>query len=350
MMNQIIYEDMQYILGDTSIPWERLYGKTVLISGISGFLPAYMAEVLLYLNQHKAANISVIGFVRNLGKARTRFKDYLNDERFMLYQQDVNEIWHTNKPIHFIIHAASNASPLLYGKDPVGTLLPNVFGTKYLLDLGREKKVESFLYFSSGAIYGKLPSESYSVDETYPGMVGTLAPRACYDESKRMGETLCAAYHRQYEVPAKMVRIAHTYGPGVSLSDGRSFADFISDILAGQDIVLNSDGSASRPFLYLADAARAFFTVMLKGEAGEAYNVGYPQDITIRELAERLINMYPERHLKVRFAKESRAGYVPTKPDKRCLDVRKLMELGWSPRISVEEGFARTIASFQMKQ
>ena len=162
-----------------------------------------------------------------------------------------------------------------------------------------------------------------------------------------MGETLCAAYFRQYGVPAKMIRIAHTYGPGVSLNDGRSFADFIAAILEGRDIVLNSDGSASRPFLYLADAVRAFFMVMLKGKNGDAYNVGHPQDVMIRELAERLVNMYPGKHLHVRFARETRAGYLIARPDKRCLDVKKLMALGWRPEVSIEEGFVRTIASFQ---
>lgn len=349
-MNQIIREDMEFILSDCNIPWENLQNKTVLISGISGFLPAYMAEAMLYLNQYQGANIRIIGLVRNLEKARNRFREYLENDHFFLYQQDVSEVWHTQESIDYIIHAASNASPLLYGKDPVGTILPNVFGTKYLLDLGCEKGVESFLYFSSGEIYGELPSRSYPVDEMYRGKVDTLAPRSCYAEGKRMGETLCAAYYRQYAVPVKIIRIAHTYGPGVSLNDGRSFADFIDDILAGRDIVLNSDGSGSRPFLYLADAARAFFTVMLKGKNGEAYNVGHPQDVTIRDLAERLVNMYPEKHLRVRFAKESRAGYVSTRPDRRCLNVRKLLTLGWGPKFSVEEGFARTISSFLLNQ
>lgn len=349
-MNQIVKEDIEFIINDQNIPWGKLCNKTVLIAGISGFLPAYMAETMLYLNRHQDANIKIIGLVRNLEKARNRFAEYLNDDHFQLYQQDVSEVWHTDEPIHFIIHAASNASPLLYGRDPVGTILPNVFGTKYLLDLGKEKEVESFLYFSSGEVYGEMPIGHYVVDETYPGKVDTLAPRACYGEGKRMGETLCSAYGRQYGVPVKMIRIAHTYGPGVSLNDGRSFADFIADILVGRDIVLNSDGSASRPFLYLADAARAFFTVMLKGRDGEAYNVGHPRDVTIRNLAERLVNMYPEKHLQVRFAKETRVGYVSIRPDKRCLDVRKLMALGWVPKFSVEEGFARTIASFQMNQ
>lgn len=323
-----------------------LYGKTVLISGISGVLPAYMAETLLYLNQRKKAGIRIVGLVRSLDRAEKRFQAYAGNPNLKLYQQDVSEFWEPEEKIDFIIHAASHASPKFYGVDPVGTILPNVEGTRNLLEIGKRDCVKSVLYFSSGAIYGIISAEQYPIKETQCGCgIDPLNPRACYAESKRLGETLCRAYYDQYDVPAKIVRIAHTYGPGVSLDDGRSFADFISAVVQGKDIVLNSNGSARRPFLYLADATRAFFTVLLKGVSGEAYNVGYNRDMSILELAKMLVEMYPEKNLKIRFGAETRKGYVAIPTQSSCLDIQKIRTLGWEPRISEAEGFRRTIQS-----
>lgn len=346
-MNKIVEADMRYILGDNNIPWRALWNKTVLISGVSGLLPAYMTEALLYLNHYKNANIRIIGFARNIKKARQRFKESVEDKNLKLYQQDVNEERNMKIPIDFIVHAASPASPKYYGIDPVGTILPNVLGTKNLLELGKFHHISSFLYFSTGDIYGEIPPDKYPIAENECGEFDPLGARACYGESKRCGETLCRAYYLQYGVSAKIVRIAHTYGPGVSLTDGRSFADFIAAVVKGKDIILNSDGSARRPFLYLADAVRAFFTVLLKGQGGEAYNVGYDKDISILELAQMLVDLYPEKHLHVKFGTENRAGYVSIPSSKKYLDISKLSKLGWRPKITEKEGFQRTIQSFE---
>lgn len=248
-MSRIINEDMKFITRDVNIPWDVLYGKTVLISGVSGVLPAYMAETLLYLNQQQKAKIRILGFVRNLDKAKKRFQAHVDNPNLKLYQQDVDKFWLPDEKIDFIIHAASHASPKFYGSDPVGTILPNVIGTRNLLEIGRKSHIEGFLYFSSGDVYGKIPEDQYPIKENQCGEgIDPLSPRACYAESKRLGETLCRAYYDQYEVPVKIVRIAHTYGPGISLDDGRSFADFIGAVVHGTDIVMNSDGSARRPF------------------------------------------------------------------------------------------------------
>lgn len=345
-MNKIVEEDIHFILQDDNIPWKRLRDSTIFISGISGMLPAYMAETLLYFNQIKNANIHIIGMVRDLEKAKQRFCRYIDSPWLELYKGDVSTNWGLNKKVDYIIHAASNASPKCYGVDPVGTILPNVLGTRNLLELGRRNSIKAFLYFSSGAIYGEIPADKYPIREGQYGELDPLGNRASYAESKRMGETFCYAYTKQYGIPAKIVRIAHTYGPGVRLDDGRSFADFISGIMQGRDLIINSDGSARRSFLYLADATRAFFTVLLKGNSGEAYNVGYDKDISILELAQMLVHMYPEKKLRVQFASEHRPGYVTIPSQKRCLDISKIKSLGWAPKFTEEEGFRRTIQSF----
>ena len=172
-------------------------------------------------------------------------------------------------------------------------MLPNVIGTANLLERARSCGASSFLFFRSGEVYGALEAAAMPVPEDAYGKVDPTALRSCYAESKRMGEAMCAAWAGQHAVPARIVRPFHTYGPGMQLDDGRVCADFIADILAGRDISMKSDGSASRAFCYLADAVLGFFTVMLKGESGQAYNIGNEgAELSILELAERLLKAF----------------------------------------------------------
>lgn len=275
MTNTIVNEDISNILG-SKLPWHLLEGKTVLISGAAGFLPAYMVKALLELSEKADENkVNIIGIVRNIDKARSVFSEYTGRDNLKLVNQDICDPVHIDGKIDYILHAASQASPKYYGSDPVGTLNANVLGTNNLLKLALQKEVENFLFFSSGDVYGQVEEDQVPTKETDFGAVDPMDLRNCYTESKRMGENMCISWHHQYGVPVKIVRPFHTYGPGMSLNDGRVFADFVSDIIHNTNIVLNSDGSATRGFCYLADAVKGFFTVLLKGRNGEAYNVGY---------------------------------------------------------------------------
>lgn len=343
MRNKIVEEDLVRIIEDSNLPWSELEGKTVLISGASGVLPAYMVETLLYLNEKSGGTkIKVIGLVRNRERALDRFTHYKTRDDLELLVQDVCDVVSLETKIDYIIHAASQASPKYYGKDPVGTLSPNVLGTHNLLGLARREKVRSFLFFSSGAVYGRIDPFRMPIKENSFGYVDPLDMRSCYAESKRMGETMCASWYRQYGVPAKIVRPFHTYGPGMRLDDGRVFADFVADIVHNRDIVIKSDGSASRPFCYLSDAVVGFFTVLFKGESGEAYNVGNDQaEISIQDLAKLLVALFPEKKLEVRIE-----GYQETPVNRVFPDISKIRGLGWEPVISLEQGFLRTVRSY----
>jgi nucleoside-diphosphate-sugar epimerase len=157
---------------------------------------------------------------------------------------------------------------------------------------------------------------------------------------------MCKAWAHQYGVPAKVARIYHTYGPKMSLDDGRVYADFVADILAGRDLLLKSDGSAVRIFCYLADATLGFFNILLKGQAGEAYNLADSGgELSIRALAEKLIALFPEKKLKLRL--EDSQGSLPSGIARSLPDTSKIRALGWSPRTNIEEGFLRTVRSFQ---
>lgn len=340
--NRIIREDLEEILSE-ELPWEAFRGATVVVSGASGILPSYLVETLLTLGA-RGYDIHVIGLVRHLEKARQRFADWSEAEGLTLVQHDVCEPLSLEGPVDFVIHAAGQASPRFYGVDPVGTAEGHALGTAQMLRFAAAKHVRGFLQFSTCAVYGY--AAEGVIDESYVGRVDPMELRSCYPEGKRLGETLCVAYHHQYDVPVKILRIAHTYGPRMPLDDGRVFADFVGNILHGEDIKLNSDGSAVRPMLYLSDAVRAYFRVLLCGADGEAFNVVSDEETSILHLAETLVALYPEKHLHVTH-KNMAAGYLQSGEQHLRISNEKLKRLGWRQHYSIREGFRRAIASYE---
>ena len=344
-MNRIIREDLAYIIAHFD-EWEMFRNKTVLISGANGFLPAYLVETFMALDV--SYNTSVIALVRNRQKAENRFRHLLSNSNLKIVVQDVTAPIQVEEKIDFIIHAASQASPKYYKTDPVGTLSANVLGTINLIELARKNNVESFLFFSSGEVYGEVKAEDIPIKEDTFGYLNCANVRACYGESKRMGENICVSYHVQYGVPAKIIRPFHTYGPGMALDDGRVFADFVANVVNRQDIVMMSDGSAIRPFCYLRDATLGFLTVLVKGENGQAYNVGNPnEEHSILELAEIMVGLYPDFGLKViKNIPIADANYMKSPILRNSPNIDKIRQLGWQPEVTAQEGFKRTVASF----
>jgi nucleoside-diphosphate-sugar epimerase len=162
-----------------------------------------------------------------------------------------------------------------------------------------------------------------------------------------MGETMCISFAHQFNLPVSIVRPFHTYGPGLSFDDGRVFADFASNIIRNENIIMNSDGSAIRSFCYLADATKGFFTVLLKGENAAAYNVGNPSgETSIKDLAQLLVELFPERNLKVEINLQNGQSYIKSTFNKLSPEIEKIKLLGWKPTTSISEGFKRTIISY----
>ena len=343
MPHPVIEEDLRRIVA-ADLPWHELAGATVLVSGAAGFLPAYMVETMLALGEQAPAR--VIALVRNRSRAETRFAQYASRDDLQLLVQDVSDPLPAEVRADIIIHAAGQASPKYYGVDPVGTIAPNVAGTANLLDLARRSGSKGLLFFSTSEVYGSPP-----LVPTPEDAFGPLDPtdvRSCYGESKRLGENLCVAHAHQHGVPAKIVRPFHTYGPGMRLDDGRVFADFVADIVANRSIVLKSAGTATRSFCYLADAVLGFFTVLLRGDVGRAYNVGDPAgEISIRDLAELLVGLFPERGLRVVCEAGPRGNdYLVSAVNRSCPDIGRLRQLGWQPTTTLAEGFLRAVQSY----
>ena len=343
--NLIVSDDIQKIL-EHKLPWHDFDGSTVIISGASGFLPSYIVYVLSELKE-RGSNIRIVGLVRNLEKAKIKFSNLL--EKIELIEQDIAQPLSKDIPkADFIVHAASQASPKYYGVDPVGTISANTIGTHQLLQHAKYSNCRSFLFFSSGEVYGEPINSSQSITELDFGYLNPTTLRACYAESKRVAETLCIAWYEQYGVPTKIVRPFHTYGPGMALDDGRVFSDFVSDVVASRDIVLKSDGLAMRPFCYISDATLGFLTVMLKGDIGQAYNVGNPKnEISMLDLANILAGLFPERGVGVKFdIKEGNKNYLKSPIARSNPSIEKMAALGWLPSIDIKTGFKRTILSF----
>lgn len=345
-MNKIIEEDINYITS-RDLDWDRFRNKTVFVSGATGFLPAYLIYTFLYLNEKYDLDLKVTGLARNESKARKKYFSELKRKDFTLLIQDVCEPVIYGEKVDFIIHAASQASPRFYGTDPVGTLNANVIGTNNLLHLAKKNSAESFLFFSTSEVYGEVREDQIPTKENEYGYLDPVKVRSCYGESKRLGETMCVSWFHQFGVPVKIVRPFHTYGPGMDLNDGRVYADFISDIVHKRNIEMKSDGLAKRAFCYISDATVAFLLILLNGKNGEAYNAGNPsQEISIIDLAGKLVNMFPEKKLKVIAHKKKDDGYLRSSVLRNCPDITKINRLGWMPVTSIEEGFRKTIISY----
>lgn len=351
-MNQIVKEDIINIINSETIPWQRFRNKYILITGATGMIPSYLVWVLIMLNEIKSYNIKIYLLFRNLNKAQNIFKDYLNKDYINILLQDVCDPINISDSIDYIIHGASNASPKYYGTDPVGTARANIIGTDNLLQLAKNNRVESFLFMSSGLIYGTTTDENAIIFETDRGTLDPLDVRNCYGESKRAGENLCVDYHYQFGVNVKIARVFHTLGPYVDLNDNRAFSDICKSFVENKNIILRSDGSAKRTFLYIADAVKALFLILFKGEPGEAYNVGSQlNEISIKELAYLLIDRYPEKNVEVEFSIDPTSlEYTKMKnPVDRIIPATdKLRALGWSAEFRLPHIFSRTIDAISM--
>jgi nucleoside-diphosphate-sugar epimerase len=253
----------------------------------------------------------------------------------------------------YIIHAASIASPIYYRKYPIETMDANVNGLRTLLEYCVSKKntdrpVEGFLFYSTSEIYGDPDPENIPTAETYRGNVSCTGPRACYDESKRYGETLCVNFAQQYDIPVKIARPFNNYGPGLKISDRRALPDFARDVLNGRDIVLLSDGAPTRTFCYIADAIVGYYKILIRGRQGEPYNIGTAApEISIRELAEKVVAKAAklfDYQGKVVFQKSSDENYLVDNPNRRCPAIDKATsELEYNPKITIEHGLERAL-------
>lgn len=327
---------------------EDFRDKTILITGANGLIAKYLTYFFLEMNRECNTNTKVVALVRNKEKAMDAFGEFIDDGSLILLNQDVCESINYDGDVDYIFHAAGSASAYAIKTDPVGIIKANTLGTISVLEFARKKNVKCVLFPSTREIYGKVEGVE-EITENDMGVINPLESRSCYPESKRLAEALFESYYNQYGVPYIVLRIAHTYGPTMQISkDGRVMSDFIGAVVNNENIVLNSDGTAIRSFCYVTDTIEGIIDTMIKGEICSAYNLSNESEpYMIRDVAEELVQIYPEKGLKVEFSNPSdevKKGYVNYKIVK--LDTSKLEELGWSPKVKLSDGMKRTLDYF----
>jgi nucleoside-diphosphate-sugar epimerase len=356
-LEELLDRDLDYICANLREEFGRIAGKHLLITGGAGFLGYYLVLAAMQWNKKAdaASKIHVTvydNFVRGTPAWLTALE---GDRHLRLTRQDMIQPLPSDiGDFQFIIHAAGIASPIYYRKYPLQTIDANINGLRNLLDYSlrqadRGRPVEGFLFYSSSEIYGDPAPEAIPTPEDYRGNVSCTGPRACYDESKRFGETICVTFARQYGVPVSIARPFNNYGPGLKITDGRVLPDFARDVLHGRDIVMYSDGAPTRTFCYSADAVTGYYKVLVKGGPGESYNIGIERpEISIAQLAEKVIagarELFDYRGRLVRKANVE-ADYLVDNPNRRCPVIEKARtQLGYNPSILVDDGLRRALA------
>jgi len=349
-MSKITSRDLKNIVERIKTEAKALEGKTILISGGSGFIGTYINAVLYMLNRKvlktKCKVISIDNYITG---SKKNFLLNIKDKNFKLLDGDIRLPVITNEKVDYIIHAAGLASPYYYKKYPLETIESAIIGAKNLLELARVTKPASFLLFSSSEIYGDPDPESVPTPETYAGHVSSVGPRACYDESKRLAETLCITYHQIYNIPIKIVRPFNIYGPGMKHIDYRVIPTFIYNGLQGKDLPVHDKGVQTRTFCYITDAIVAIFKVLISGKSGEVYNIGNDKpEIGMFELAQIIADMLNNKAKPRR--KNYPQNYPAGEPQRRCPDLTKIRtQLKFEPQVDLKTGLKQTILWFKQE-
>lgn len=326
-------------------PITKIEGKKFLLTGVTGFIGSNILRILMYLNDILFnEKCKLIVCCRDFNKLYYKFGERIKKNDIEIYEESLMDKICLMRPVNYIFHMASNSVTRSFSEIPVETLLINACATNNLLEYARKYGCDSFLFFSSGAIYGTL-EDVRNIAEDSCGMVDHMNVMNTYAVGKRMGEALCNAYFQEYHVNSKIIRISHTYGPGIDIDDGRVFSDFAKRIYMNQDLVIKGTGMDVRPYCYITDAISAIFLVLIKGIAGECYNMANDDETyDVKELAETLCNKgFPEKELKIEF--DLVGKYQKLLAPK--IDTSKLRSLGWKPKVDVVTGFRRTVASIQ---
>lgn len=337
-------EDLRLISQVDFIPWEKLQDTSIVISGATGLIGSCLIDSIVLLNQSRKLNCTIFAICRNRLRAIHRFGHYSSDSLLHIVEGDINDSFTLEEipACDYVLHLASNTHPVAYATDPIGTIMTNILGTRNLLEFTATKSATRFLFASSNEIYGENRGDCELFEETYSGYIDCNTLRAGYPESKRCGESLCQAYRTQRGVDAVIARLTRSFGPTLLSSDTKALSQFLRNGIAGEDIVLKSDGMQYYSYTYVADAVTGLLLTLLQGKDGEAYNIADETcDIRLRDLAEMVAKA---SGTSVRFdipGQTERLGF--SKATKARLEGTKIRQLGWHVQYSLYTAVLRTI-------
>ncbi len=340
MSSHLLETDIREIVDRLGPAAESFSGKTILLTGGRGFLGRYFSAAFDRLNRSVLEKPAKLIILDNLITAGDAGLSMAGGEHVQLIRHDVIEPFEFDGPIDYVIHAAGIASPFYYRAYPLETLEVAITGTRNMLQLAEDKGAR-FTFFSSSEIYGDPDPKHVPMAESYRGNVSCQGPRACYDESKRVGETLCYIFHNMHGTETNTIRPFNIFGPGMQETDYRVLPNFASRIKGGLPLNVYGSGNQTRTFCYITDAMVGFLLVVLKGVPGEAYNIGNPEpEVSVVDLVERLRGIVGER---VRYNLIEYPDSYPTdEPMRRSPDIRKArLQLGFNPEVGLDEGLTR---------
>lgn len=333
-------------IAESGLSFDEYKGRTILITGATGLIGSLIIKALLYCNKHYNLNLRIIAVIRNTNKIQSVFANEIYDEALSFLHADmINENIEYPLDIDYIIHGASITASKEMVTEPVKTILTAINGTKAVLKLAIEKNVRSMVYLSSMEIYGNMGTLGTVTEEDMLGSFDLSAVRSCYPESKRMCECLCTAYASQYDLNVMCIRLAQTFGAGITSSENRVFAQFARSAIHKKNITLHTSGLSEGNYVYTSDAIVAILLVLLKGKKGHAYNVSNEANhTTIKEMAELVAKKIANNEIQVNVKipyNDLQFGYAPDV--KLFMDTAKIKKLGWSPKVGLLESYQRLI-------
>jgi nucleoside-diphosphate-sugar epimerase len=341
MQTGVLLEDLELITSDAILPWGALRGATVLVTGGTGTIGSAIVRALSAASQARGLGVRVVALGRNTERGAALA--VMKGVEFIRY--DIREPLKLAGDIDYIFHCAALAKSPDMAANPVGVAETSLQGASNTLALAVEKTVKGMVFLSSMEVYGATDPALDFVTEKDLGHIDLATARGCYPEAKRMCECLCTCYNAQFGLPVVSARLAQTFGAGSSRHDTIVAIQFARNALAGEDIVLHTEGGSRGNFCYITDAIRGLFLILFRGEGGQAYNIANPAaSVTIREMAEIVSRDVCGGRVKVRIQKPpdfERRGYAPDVT--RRLSAEKLERLGWAPRFGLADMYRRTI-------
>lgn len=346
-----IYKDSICAAANSSLPWDKLYKKTILIAGATGLIGRCLVDILMQKNRQEGLASHIYALSRSAEYAHKVFPaDYFSEKGFTVVEHNVQNPLklETIAELDYVFHLASNTHPIAYATEPIETIITNIYGTKNLLDFCVQHHTKRFVFLSSVEVYGENRGDVARFDEEYTGYLNANTLRAGYPESKRCGEALCQAYITEKGLDIVIPRLPRIYGPTMRESDSKAVAQFIRKAAAKEDIVLKSEGNQYYSFLYVIDAVLGILYILLNGKSGEAYNLADEEhDITLKELARTLAEISGTKVIFDIPDKTESIGYSTA--TKACLDSTKIREAGWKASYSLEKGLRETVEILQGK-
>jgi nucleoside-diphosphate-sugar epimerase len=339
--HSIVQQDIETIVRIVGTDLNRLQGKRLFITGGTGFIGTWLLETISWLNEGWEHPCIVYVLTRNPQAFANKMPNLAARADFFFLKGDISSFEYPDHACDLIIHAAAPVEPKIINNNPLDAAETIVNGTRRVLELASIKKVESFLFVSSGAVYGSQPSELGRIPENYPGAPDITSPRSAYGEAKRYGEVLCALYFQGRAVPVRIARPFTFVGCYQNLDSGFAVTDFIKNSLCGLSLEIQGDGTTVRSYCYGADLTISLLKILLGGRAGRAYNVGSEDAISISELAQRIIAIAGAT-VEIKVMHPTQAGRGPTR---YVPDISRLRaELDYKPQYGLDESLKRTIS------